>query len=62
MYVHTRGKCVSNLLICATYMNTNDCNCERASGIEPIKLLFDRSLQGKEKRELLSISSCCWKL
>jgi hypothetical protein len=30
---------------CWTYKSVNEGNCERASGIEPIKLLFDKSLQ-----------------
>jgi hypothetical protein len=31
-----------------TYRAVNEGNCERASGTEPVKLLFDRSLQENE--------------
>ena len=30
---------------CETYNTVNEGNCESASGIEPVKLLFDKSLE-----------------
>jgi hypothetical protein len=29
----------------ATYRTNSDGNCERASGMEPVRLLYDRSLR-----------------